>query len=587
MKRNVFFMSILFLILPFVVFAGGKGEGVQDAGENILYVGMQDDIKTLNSFANNDVWTMNVLWKVTDHDYLYRETPVDFEWKPWMADGMPEIDLNNLTAVVKLKKGIKFSDGKPLTADDVVYTHGEIMLRLKMPQSWDSFQFIDKIEKVDDYTVKYYLKEMRATFKYSTLEETILPKHIWEPIITECIGNNDISTEEGMLAVQQAVLDYDVPQEKFIGCGPFMLKEWKQGEYIALERNPNYFATGMEVKAGDKKLKVGPYVDGIVFKIYKSLDTAILAIQKSKPEIDFIYWPVTPGYVPDIVTNPDIYLTTNPQNAMYYLAFNLRKAPFSDLKFRKAMAYLIDKNFIQTRVLQNYGERLDTPVPKGNVFWHNPNVESYGNAVNMNKEDRIAKALEILKGAGYRWKDEGNHTGLIMPNGESVKPFEILTPPADYDPYRAMCGVLIQEWWKSVGVPVRAKPTSFGEIVQKAFTDRTFDVYILGFVDLPVYPSYIRSYYHSSFDILDGDNAAGFRNDEFDALADRFVQEMDMDKSREMAFKVQEVLADQLPHIHLFCKSAIEVHTKRFEGWINQLNGTATDQWSFLFLKQK
>ncbi len=536
-----------------------------------LKIGMQDEPKTLNPFKASDVWSWNVIGFF--YEGLYTRNPVTFEIIPWLAEGDPEFDKKMNTCIIHLKKGIRWEDGVPFTAQDVVFTT-QVFLDLKIPRYISDWDFVKKVEALDDYTLKFYLKEPYAIFFTGTLMSLIVPKHIWEPIVKEAKKTKSPLT---------TLLEYEVTRP--IGLGPFRFSKWHKGAYVKLVKSPEYFASGRKIKGEI----VGPYIDEILFKIYGTTDTAILALKRG--EIDYIWWPIQPGFVKDLEGTPEIRVTNNPENGLKYLAFNLRRAPFSDLNFRRAVAYLIDKDFLVRRILQNYGERMDNVAPPGNRFWFNPDTPKYGKG--MSRQERVEKAVKILEKGGYSWKrrpgvlENGRIVkgeGLTMPDGKPVKPFTILTPPADYDPLRAISGLLIQEWLREAGIPVTSAPTSFGDIVNKVNTEWNFDTYLLGW-RLSLDPDYMRTFFHSKEIVQDGYNSMGYSNPAFDRLADRSAKELNEEKRRKLIFEMQEYIIREAPYIPLYTSTLIEAYRRdRFTGWVNQLDGIGNG-WSFLFLK--
>lgn len=564
MKR---YAGLLVLVMAFVVGLASLAYGAE-----IVKIGMQDEPKTLNPLKASDVWSWNVLNGF--YDALYSYSPVDFNVIPILATGNPVYSKDGLQATIKLKKGVKWSDGKPFTADDVVFTYNNIMIKHKIPRYLSRNEFIDKVEKIDDYTVKFHLKEKRATFVHGTLQGPILPKHQWASIVAEAEKTTD---------PLKALLEYDLKNP--VGTGPFQLQEWNLGNYLTVKQNASYHDKGRVLEWAGEKHKLGPYVDGVLFKFYKSIDAAVMALQKG--DVHYVWWSIPPGLVPQMVRNKKITMTNNPENGMRYLAFNFLKEPFNNAAFRQAAATMVDKEFIVNRVLQTYGTPLYTVVPPGNKSWYNDAVKQWGKG--LSKDVRKKQAVEILKNAGYTWKKSddksGVYEGLIMPNGKPVPAFDILTPPADYDPFRAMAGLLIQEWWRELGIPANSKPSSFGVIVDKVFTQMDFDVFILGW-QLTVFPDYLRDFFHSSQAIPDGNNPMSYKNKEFDKLSDQFVETLDQAEAVKIAFKLQEFIANELPYIPLYSPNKVEGYRNdEFTGWIeDQLDGlgSMSTYWSIL-----
>ncbi|HUU49561.1 MAG TPA: ABC transporter substrate-binding protein [Nitrospinota bacterium] len=555
---------ILFLLISIFILCQ-----VSDASENILKIGMQNEPKTLNPFTASDMWSKNVIERI--YEDLYTVAPKTFEIIPWVAEGPSEYNKENNTAIVKMRKA-KWHDGTPVTAHDVVFT-ANVIKDFKVPRYRARWKFVKKIEAIDDYTIKYTLSQPMAIFYTHTLLSFIVQKSKWQPIVEKA------KKSEKPL---RTLLNYKNPSP--LGNGAFKFVSWRRGSSIKLERNPDYFAANRELNGK----KVGPYIDGILFKIYGTTDAAILALKKG--DVDYIWWSIQPGYIDDLRKDPQIALTENKENGLRYFAFNLRKPPFNDKNFRHAVAYLINKDFMVKRILHGHGSRLDSIVPPGNEFWHNPDVPRYGKG--MTKIERVKRAIEILKRSGYTWEKEvelKNNSftrgeGLKMPNGKKVPDIDILTPPADYDPLRAMSGIVIQEWLKDIGINAFAKPASISFIIDKVKLKQDFDTFILGY-RLGIDPDYIQNFFHSSQITRRGRNTSAYNNPSFDKLANESAKELEREKRRKIIFEMQSILMEDIPWIPLFNASVIEGYRKnRFSGWVNQLNGIG-NYWSFLFIK--
>ena len=234
-------------------------------------------------------------------------------------------------------------------------------------------------------------------------------------------------------------------------AGLFVLKEWRRGAYVFLEKNEHFFGRGKEI-AG---FPLGPHIDGIIFKFFGTSDAAVLALLKGS--IDMFWWGLQQGYLSDLEADKNVKIYTSEKSALYYVGFNLRRKPFDDIHFRMAVTLATDKDFIVRRILQGYALQANSIVPSSNAFWYDPNVPKYGEG--LTREERIRKAHEILKEGGYTWEEppvtsegkvvEGEE--IRLPDGTPLERLTILTPPADYDPQRAMVGIMIQEWLKNAG----------------------------------------------------------------------------------------------------------------------------------------
>jgi ABC-type transport system substrate-binding protein len=516
---------------------------------------MQDEPKTLNPFKATDVWSWHVIgWF---YESLFTREPITHEIIPWVAEEFPVFEGNRAT--VRMRRGITWSDGTPLTAHDVKFT-ADIFLEFQVPRYYSDWEFIERVEVVDDATLRFYLKEeCTPLFLSGTLMSPIVQKKEWEPVIEEARKSQDPLT---------FLLEHQV--EKPVSAGPFSFREWRRGSYLQIDAREEYWAKGRIVQGRE----VGPFYDGILYKLYGTTDAAILALKKG--DIDYVWWPLDPGFIPDLVRQEEIRVTSSPGNGLYYLAFNFRREPFHDRAFREAVALLIDKEFLVKRILQGYGEAAYTVVPPGNAFWHNPDTPRLG--AGMEREGRIEKAREILRSAGYQYDEGGS---LLTPRGRPVR-FDILTPPADYDPMRAMAGVLIQEWLREAGMDVTAKPTSFATLLQKVNTEHDFDAYILGW-NLGIDPDYMKVFFHSSQAIPEGYNSMGYSNPAYDALVEASARECNEEKRREIILEAQEWIAEDLPYVPLYFRDVVEAYrSETFTGWFEDLGGISV---SILYLQ--
>jgi len=562
-ERMVKITAALLVVILFASVFYVQPISTQEQG-TFLKIGMQDEPKNTNIYKATDVWTANVLgWF---YPTLFILSPIDRELSPDFADSM-EGSPDGLTYTIKLKQNAKWDDGTPINAQDVIFSF-DLVKELQLP---DYLPYIDGIvdswSAPDDYTVVLKLPQCTPKFKNSTLiGMVIVPKHQWSKVLDDARKG-----AEPLQTFLDTNLGADTPYGKLVSGGPFSWGEWQKGSFVRIVANTNYYGKGRvwTTKSG-KTLTEGPNYDGILFKIYGTTDAAILGLQKG--EIDYIWWTIDPGFIANLLADPNVEVTKADELGYYYLAMNHAKEPFNDKAMRQALAMLVDKTFIASRVLQGYGGPAHSVVMPAAGKWYNDKVNKYGDG--LAKADRIAKAKQILTAAGYSWDADGN---LLLKNGKKMAPFDILTPPADYDPLRAMSGVLIQEWWRAIGVPATAKPTSFGQIVASTFEQMTFDVYILGWrIGGNPYPDHMYDFFHSSQAVPDGNNPMSFKNPEFDKLVEDLTKNCDENAQMADAFKAQEIAIDEVAYCPLYYRSLNEAHRKdTFEGWFVQLGGVA------------
>jgi len=508
---------------------------------------------------------------------------------PSAAVEIPKIEKegNMYTVTVKLRKDMRWSNGAPFTADDVVFTYTTVK-GMEIPGgNWGGAYEPEKVEKIDTWTVKFYFKEKKTmTIYYETLMTAIVCSNYWKPIVEKAKKQKDpvkwlLSQEvidPGITALNLGKVEKgafvqvtkQVPNDKYWGYGEKNIY-YKGGGFAIVNQK-----TGFKWSTGDTKQPVtlqvenGPFVDTIVYKVFGNKQVAIQALIAG--DIDYIYNPVglTAGEAEQLKGQKDIKVVSNPQLGFRYLAFNMRKFPMNVKEFRQAIAALIDRDFICNQVLQGRAIPLATPVPPANSFWYNSSVKTIGEGLSLG--ERYQLAVSLLKKAGFKWdtepvidpKDAKDPVktpgkGLKGPDGKPVPTITLMSPGMDYDPMRAQTAMYIEQWAKNIGIPLNLKLTDFNEIVTKAFDEVDFDMYMLGW-GISRVPTYFKSFWHSKEAAPDGFNTPGYNNPEFDALVEEFEYADTFEQARKAIFEAQKILAEDLPYIILFTNPMIEAY---------------------------
>ena len=569
-----------------------------DESENIYQVGISADLTTTNFWAylgpDGTIWNQYVLGSTNPALFVY--SAQRFDWVPSLAADFPSplreetIDGQTFwTTEVTLKRGVQWSDGNGVTAADFVFT-AHTAAELQLAGNWPSIvdpEFFDHAEALDPYQLKIFFKQKPglARWQFGLAFMPILSKAYWEPVVAD-------ARRAGELVEQQKALYAHVPQNEPT-AGGFSFGKWERGAFAEKARNPDYFfrdsvitqfANGSYAEAksgvyefaaygetgGDKSLEytVGPYADSTIYSIYGSQDGAVLALKKG--DIDFMLNPLglSKGLQEQLQGEDGLSVIENPSDGVRYLGFNVRKAPQDNKAFRQAVATLIDKEFLTDTVLQGVAIPVYTMVPEGNKAWYNPDVPLIGKG--LSRGERVARAVELLKGAEFAWETEPRVSedgkfieqpgeGLKMPNGEPMPAMTLLAPSPGYDPLRSTFAIWIERWLNEVGIPLRADLTGFNLIVEKVFDRQDSDMWILGW-GLSLYPDYLESFFHSRHSGLEGHNAGGYDNPEFDRLADQLLAETDLETARRQVFEMQAFLADDLPYVVLFDTPLVEAY---------------------------
>jgi ABC-type transport system substrate-binding protein len=148
-----------------------------------------------------------------------------------------------------------------------------------------------------------------------------------------------------------------------------------------------------------------------------------------------------------------------------------------------------------------------------------------------------------------------------------------------------MCGMMMQEWLRMLGIPAYSKPMAFGALLQQVKVRHDFDSFILGYGNLSLDPDYLRNFFISRNDKKRGWNMSGYNNPRFDKIADESASAMNRDKRRSLIWEMQKIIIGDVPYIPLYDPKLIEAVRKgKFTGWVQMLGGVG-NVWSFCRLK--
>ena len=569
--KNIKTIVIITMLLCFGVVGAFFAPSSAIAKQSTVKIGLVMEPQTLNPLSAESEQNWHIIKMIYCGGYidprgLYAYAPKSLEWTPYMAESMPQW-IDDKTVVVKLKKGIKWHDGSEFTAEDVKFTL-DFFGEFEAANYLNTIDMLEKVEVVDPYTLKFHLKEKTTLLYYRTFMTLILQKAKWSKIVAEARKNE---------SPQKFIFNYMIKQP--MGTGPFKFVEEKQGQYILLEKHKDWFLKGQTVSTGDGgSVTYGPFVDRILFKFYGNLSSAVLALKGG--EIDTIWHGLDAAFIPELKKVKNLTVSTKPYyHDVKYAGFNLREKPLSDKMFRKALAYAIDKDFLTKRLLQGYGTAANAIENPGLKFWYNENVEKYGRG--ESETSRYSKAISILKKAGYTWdkepKIDGSRVvpgaGIKMPDGKKVKTIEIITRTQATNPQEAQSAILIAQWWKKLGVDVKTNLVAFPTLINNVWWENKFDVIVFGNIIEP-YPVHLQYYFDVKEIYQYGWNVMAYKDDRYQKAMYAWLKDFDWDKARKGAFKLQEILADDLPHIPLFVMKNIHAYNHtRFKGWIEQYNG--------------
>lgn len=534
------------------------------SAEEPLIVAMMKYIKNPNPLKEETWydWWLNII----TFDRLFRADP-NLDPAQWLAVYY-EISGDGLSWTIGIVDNAYWHDGVPLTVKDIAFTI-DFYKKYKPPAWYPNVEVISNYEIIDDYTIKLRLEKPFVWFKMRFGYMIILPEHIWkyvEGVFSDPQKFNPLSSDDvsKVLSVIKAKAPGDVASkvEDFvnkyghlrIGSGPFMLVRWKEGELLEMMRAPNYFKSGF------------PKIERLIYKVYKTADAQYLAVKTG--EAHFMVWTVPYAVIKEAEENPNIVLPKAPDTYIGFIGLNMKDSILSNKLVRKALAYAIDRNYIVKTLMLGYAEPVYSYIHPGLRKWVNLDIPRY-DELNFNK------ANELLDEAGL--KDVDNDGIRETSDGKDVE-LTILTP--SYDPVRVRIGDVMVEWFKKIGIKLNNRPIDFDTLIDEVYNKHTFQLYIIE-NDANFQPWYYSSIYTKEQYVKGGENPWGFINDEFEALLKQADAEINEDKRINLYYKMQGILADELPLIPLYVRYWMQAHTSKLSG-IVLMPGGALNFWTLI-----
>lgn len=446
-----------------------KTEGSSAANKDVFTYSLGGDTgNTLNTFTADDRWSLMTCNMVASPLYKIDQ---DGTFLPVLAESM-EPSADGLTYTLKLKEGLKWSDGEPFTADDVIFTYDAY--NKQSPALYVEGKPI-AMEKKDDLTVLFTLPSPSASVvEMLSAEVFMAPKHIFD-------GKNsyDINMLEG----------------KVVGTGPYMLEEYKTGQYLKFTANPNY-------AGGEAKIKT------VVFKIIPNADTASLAMQNK--EVDALV--ALPSQLAPFKDNKDFTVTNYSEGRVPYLRLNRISDAMQNKDFRTGLFKALDRKEIMTAAYTS-----DEFYKLGYSFL--PVVNSYYS----DDVEKYDKNLEEAK-------------KLVANGPKSVK----LCYVAD-DAAQEKQALTIQAELKQVGVTVELAGVDQAAWMAAAndHENKDYDMYLGGYV-MGIDPDTFAALVDSS-----SDNMLNFDNPEINKLFAAGKAELDPAKRAEIYKQAQKMVSEE------------------------------------------
>lgn len=481
----------------------------QKRGGTLIMV-VQPEPPTLGSYISTSQPIGQVATKV--YDGLLEYAP-DATAQPSLAESW-ELSEDGLSLTFNLRRDVKWHDGEPFTSADVQFTFMDVLSRVH-PRGSGVLGQLEAVETPDDHTAVFRLREpapylMRVLSSY---ESPILPKHLF--------GDQDPR-------------EYS-HADKPVGTGPFVFTEWKRGQYIRLDRNPDYWKEGL------------PYLDRIVARFIPDAATRTAAIETG--EVDMVAFNHVPAQDLDRLRELDDVVVTTDGYAMMpgvnIMIFDTTEPPFDKEEVRQAVSYAIDRQFIIDAIWYGIGRPATGPMASTLVDYSS-DVRRY------DVEDRLEIANKLLDEAGYPRKDDGFR-------------FEITHDLQPYGETWQRMGEYVAQALAEIGIKVNLRYEDTPKWLKRIFTDYDFEVTSTGYFNFADPVIGVHRGYHSE-QIKPGTvfvNAGRWSSPETDAIMDAARVETDLEKRKELYRELQEKLVEAAPMVWVFENVFYTVHNEK------------------------
>jgi peptide/nickel transport system substrate-binding protein len=450
----------------------------------------------------------------------------------------PSWDVDGWRVRVRMDPEFRWSDGEPITAHDFVFTF-ETVRALGLGGSWaEAFpSAVESVHVEGDHELRIEFSERPhlRVWPYGVGMAPVMPEHVWRDVVAEgspgTTGENDVSG--GPLAIESI-----------------------SKSLVVSKGNPGY--------------PNGEFPDTVEYHVYP--DEAALTAAVAEGAIDSVLTPtgVTEEHAATVADIDGTTVLASPANGIRYLGFNLDREPMADLAFRKALAYLLDRESLSERI-PHIGDVAWSMIPQANDLWFDAEqAEANQSPYRGDLKTRLARALQGLSAAGYAWeappsvRDDGAlapATGLTI-DGQTAPPLTILTPGDAYDPARPDYVGEIAGTLGVLGFDVRPVETDFDTVVDLAFDrgedgTREYDMYLLGWtLGNPTLPDFYRPFFAPEGEM----NNTGYVSQEFVQALEEYEGAVTIDEAKWALWRMERALATDLPYLVLYTNRLIEVY---------------------------
>jgi peptide/nickel transport system substrate-binding protein len=447
---------------------------------------------------------------------------LDMNLKPALAESW-EVAPDGLSVTFHLRKDVLWHDGKPFTSKDVAFTATKIW-KIMHPRNRVVMSKVTDVETPDDHTAIFRLSSP-APYLLAVMngnESQVVPQHIYD--------GDDVGAK--------------LVSESPVGTGPFKLKEWRRGEAIVLERNPDYWQKGK------------PYLDGMIYRVITDESARASAFETG--EIQYgVFGPVSPCTAQRLAKSDHLGVETRGYEffgSRFLMEVNTRRPELSDRRVRQAIAHAVDVDFILDNVFCGYGVKSTGPVPVELKAFYTPDVPSYPHDPK--------RAEQLLDEAGF-------------PRGADGVRFKITHDPLPFGAVYTRTAEVVKQNLEEIGIQVEIRAQDTPTWLRRIYTDNDFDLTSNTPSALPDPTLGIQRVYWSK-NIIKGapfSNGSGYSNPEMDQVLEAAQNEIDPEKRKQLFYRMQQIAQTDLPVIDLFVIQRTTVYDKKLKNHTMQADG--------------
>jgi len=534
----------LILLVCLAVAAVGLGVGVAQAlaGESaspapdkkvVLRVGWIHEPDNLNPFIGYS--TSSYLIYHLNYDQLTGYKAEDVTPAPDLAVSWSH-DKSGKVWTFKLRQGVKWQDGEPFTAADVVFTY-DYIIKNELAAFTSYTTGIDKVEAVDPLTVRFTCSEPKANILGMVIP--IVPKHIW-----------------GRIDPKAATRSYQNPPP-IVGTGPFQVVQFKKGDFVRMKANKEYW-------------RGAPKIDEVIFEWYTNADSMVQDLKSGA--IDAC-WGVPEAQFPVLQKDPSLKAIAYVVKGYDQLGFNCYTGPslgapvLRDWKFRQALNYAIDKQKIVDYAYNGFATPGTTMMVAG--FYSNPDWH-WEPPQDVAYRFDPAKATEMLAAAGYRTED-----GRLL--DKQGRPITLRLFACEAPPQAQKIAKLLVGWFRDIGIDVKYTYMTEGAMNEYLFNEKdgaftpNMDMYIYNWTG-DVDPDFMLSIFTS--DQIGNWSDCAWSSPEYDRLYEEQARTIDTARRKQLIDRMQQIIYKESPYIILAYPKGLEaVNVSRWEGWVQSPAG--------------